>query len=135
VHASVARHFVDLAGLAHWAEVWIGLLQDTLPMLIERVGEGSKAFGFMDQRGTTFHDDLAQVERLRLLAPRAAATADNVNKPGAPIFLWHTTRSPRFCTQLWSMLEFASVSIEDWQSVSMHVGRWPSRLDIDRENF
>jgi len=88
-------------------------------LLSERGGEGSKAFGFMDQRGTTFHTDLAHIESMRLLAPCAMATADNVNKPGAPVFLWHMTRTPSFSTMIWSMGEFASHTIEDWQSVSL----------------
>lgn len=118
IHASVARHLICLAGLSTSAEVWLGLLQDTIPLLVERVGELSKAFGFMDQRGTTFHEDLHQIEKLRLFPPRAVAIADNVNKPGAPVFLWRMTRSRYFHTVLWSMGEFASDQVEDWQSVS-----------------
>jgi len=118
VHACVARHLIGLAGLSGSAEVWLGLLQDTIPLLVERAGEFSKAFGFMDQRGTTFHEDLHQIEKLSLFPPLAMATADNVNKPGAPIFLWHMTRSRWFYTILWSMSEFASDRVEDWQSVS-----------------
>jgi len=121
VHSAVARHFIDLACLSNLAEVWSGLLQDTLPLLSERTGEACKGFGFMDQRGTTFHDDLAQMERLRSLAPLVVVTADNVNKPGAPVFLWNMTRSLQFDTVVWSMGEFASDAVEDWQSVS--VGR------------
>lgn len=114
VHASVARHFIDLAGLTLAAEVWLGLLQDTMSLVNERAGSCSEAFSFMDQRGTTFHDDLANLERLVLLPPWAAVTADNVNKPGAPVFLWHLTRTKSFSTALWSMYEFAS---EDRKSV------------------
>jgi len=118
IHVSVARHFIDLAGLSSWAEVWLGLLQDTLAVIPERAGERAMAFSFMDQRGTTFHTDLAHIEKMRLLPIYAAATADNVNKPGAPILLWHLTRTSSFDTVLWSMGEFASEYIEDWQSVA-----------------
>jgi len=118
VHASVARYFIDLAGMSPSAEVWLGLLQDTLAILPERVGERSMAFSFMDQRGTTFHDDLALVEKMQLLPALTSVVADNVNKPGAPIFLWHMSRTLWFNTILWSMSEFASIDIEDWQSVS-----------------
>jgi len=119
VHAGVARYFIDLAGLSGSAEIWLGLLQDTVALTAERTGEWSQGFSFMDQRGTTFHEDLAQLERIRLLPPRSTVTADNVNKPGAPIFLWNMGRTPRFATQLWSLMEFASSTIEDWQSVSV----------------
>lgn len=119
VHASVARHFIDLAALTCAGEVWLGLLQDTLPLLTERCGARSEAFGFMDQRGTTFHDDLATLERLQELPPNAVVAADNVTKPGAPVFLWHMTRGHCFRTAVWSMSEFASDAIEDWQSVSV----------------
>lgn len=120
VHAAVARHFVDLAGLARGAEVWLGLLQDTVALLPERTGEASETFGFMDQRGTTFHEDLELLERMRLLPPHAAITADNVNKPGAPVFLWHLTRCPQLAssTVLWSLREFASEAVEDWQAAA-----------------
>lgn len=119
IHASVARHFIDLAGLTSVAEVWLGLLQDTLAVVVERAGEGSMAFSFMDQRGTTFHEDLATIEKMCLLPARAVTTADNVNKPGAPVYLWHMKHSHCFDTLNWSMGEFASVDIEDWQSVSI----------------
>lgn len=119
VHALVARHFINLANLSSAAEVWLGLLQDTLSLLPERTSENSKAFSFMDQRGTTFHSDFALLERMCSFAMQSVATADNVNKPGAPIFLWHMTRNPYFDTVLWSMNEFASDTIEDWQSVCM----------------
>mmetsp|Transcript_24135 Transcript_24135/g.75041 ORF Transcript_24135/g.75041 Transcript_24135/m.75041 type:complete len:477 (+) Transcript_24135:117-1547(+) len=121
VHAAVARHFVDLAGLSLAAEVWLGLLQDTVALLPERSGEASGAFSFMDQRGTTFHEDLALLERMRLLPPRAAVTADNVSKPGAPVFLWHLTRCPQFAASsaLWSLREFASEEVEDWQAAAV----------------
>eukprot|EP00747_Dinoflagellata_sp_TGD_P097779 gnl/TRDRNA2_/TRDRNA2_167234_c0_seq1.p1 gnl/TRDRNA2_/TRDRNA2_167234_c0~~gnl/TRDRNA2_/TRDRNA2_167234_c0_seq1.p1 ORF type:complete len:458 (+),score=53.93 gnl/TRDRNA2_/TRDRNA2_167234_c0_seq1:184-1557(+) len=119
IHASVARHFIDLACLSLAAEVWLGQLQDTLPLLSERVGSSSLAFGFMDQRGTTFHEDLAQIERLQLPPERMMMTADNVNKPGAPLYLWHLTRTSSYTSGLWSLGEFASEAIEDWQSVSL----------------
>jgi len=121
VHASVARRFVDLAGVSVAAEVWLGLLQDTLALLPERAGEGSGTFSFMDQRGTTFHEDLALLERMRSLPPCAAVTADNVNKPGAPVFLWHLTRCPQFAfsAMLWSLREFASEAVEDWQAAAL----------------
>lgn len=118
VHAAVARHFLDLAGLASYAEVWLGLLQDALPLVPERTGEASAQFIFMDQRGTTFHEDMEQIERLRLLPPGSSIAADNVLKPGAPVFLWNLAQSCCFHSTLWSMGEFASEAIEDWQAIA-----------------
>eukprot|EP00746_Dinoflagellata_sp_MGD_P155922 gnl/MRDRNA2_/MRDRNA2_85622_c0_seq1.p1 gnl/MRDRNA2_/MRDRNA2_85622_c0~~gnl/MRDRNA2_/MRDRNA2_85622_c0_seq1.p1 ORF type:complete len:377 (+),score=58.81 gnl/MRDRNA2_/MRDRNA2_85622_c0_seq1:16-1146(+) len=118
VHASVARHLIDRAGVSAAAEVALGQLQDTVGCVAEFAGGHAEAFVFMDQRGTTFHEDLFQLERLHFLAAHPRVTADNVEKPGAPVFLWHTTRSQAYATVLWSMAEFASDSIEDWQSDS-----------------
>jgi len=119
VHAAVARHLIDAAGLAGAGEVWLGLLQDTVPLLDERGGCQCLAFSFFDQRGTTFHEDLALLQRLALVAAPTMLVADNVNKPGAPEFLWHLSHTRRFATEIWSMSEFASASVEDWQSLSL----------------
>lgn len=119
VHTWVARYFIDLALLSNCAEVWLGLLQDTLALLAERIGERSEAFTFMDQRGTTFHEDLDQLCQLRLHSEPSTVAADNVNKPGSPIYLWQLAQSSCISTTLWSLREFATSAIEDWQSVSI----------------
>jgi len=121
VHAAVSRHHVDLAGLAGAAEIWVGQLQDTMPRTVEACGADSLAFVFMDQRGTTFHEDLAGLECLSAMAPLAHVTADNTVKPGAPVYLWHVVVGARgnFLTELWALEEFALDAIEDWQSVSL----------------
>lgn len=124
VHVAVSRRHLAQAKLSNVAEVWVGQLQDTMPRVGEVLGERCLAFTFMDQRGTTFHEDLMLLERMPALAPISHVTADNTVKPGSPVFIWHVAlgASRRFRTQLWSMPEFALVSIEDWQSVSLLLG-------------
>mmetsp|Transcript_78414 Transcript_78414/g.181920 ORF Transcript_78414/g.181920 Transcript_78414/m.181920 type:complete len:149 (-) Transcript_78414:133-579(-) len=120
VHAAVARRHLDLAQLATAAEIWVGQLQDTLPRAVESWGTRSPSFVFMDQRGTTFHEDLAELERLFALGPSAQVAADNTLKPGSPVYLWHVAVGAwnSFITELWALEEFALHTIEDWQSVS-----------------
>lgn len=123
VHVLVSRHHLCCAGLSHVGEIVIGQLQDTLPRSVEQAAWYSQAFCFMDQRGTTFHEDLQLLERLNALAPAGHVTADNTTKPGAPTFLWRVAvGSPAYCSTLYAMCEFAIEEIEDWQSVSLGLG-------------
>eukprot|EP00439_Symbiodinium_sp_Y106_P086080 s97_g31.t1 len=47
----------------------------------------------------------------------AVIVADNVLKPGAPIFLWRVTRDAQFQTEIHPVTEFA-MPAKDWMSVS-----------------
>eukprot|EP00445_Apocalathium_hangoei_P087530 CAMPEP_0204216294 /NCGR_PEP_ID=MMETSP0361-20130328/78063_1 /ASSEMBLY_ACC=CAM_ASM_000343 /TAXON_ID=268821 /ORGANISM="Scrippsiella Hangoei, Strain SHTV-5" /LENGTH=415 /DNA_ID=CAMNT_0051181139 /DNA_START=13 /DNA_END=1260 /DNA_ORIENTATION=- len=121
IHVAVSRHHLDRASLSTRAEIWVGQLQDTMFRAVEVLGCESIAFVFMDQRGTTFHEDLAQLERMQALAAASQCTADNTLKPGSPVYLWHVAvgAACSFSTSLWSMSEFALEAIEDWQAVSL----------------
>lgn len=124
IHAAVSRHHLNQALLSQQAEIWVGQLQDTMPRAVEVFGSTCLAFSFMDQRGTTFHEDLMQLERLAAVAPIANVTADNTVKPGSPVYLWHVAVGAvdRFTTVLWALAEFALEEIEDWQAVSLALG-------------
>lgn len=117
VHACVARHIVDIARLSHVVEVWIGQVKDLIPRLTEEFGEMNLNMVFMDQRGTTFHEDLSQLEELSLLGPNCRIVADNTVKPGAPEHCWHTSMSDSYRTVNYSLNEFLETTIEDWQVV------------------
>lgn len=114
VHACVARHAVDLAGLSFAVEIWIGHFRDVMPRLGEDFGSGSLGFTFFDQKGTSFHDDLAQLEYLGLIPPGGRVAADNCLKPGAPAFVWRVTMSGLYAGTSYALAEFASEEIEDW---------------------
>lgn len=136
-HACVARHSLDLAGLTGTAEVWIGQVHDLIPRLIDEFGCLALCFVFMDQKGTAFHEDLAQLENLGALGIGARVLADNCLKPGAPFFVWHVSKSRTYSTTIWSMPEFASEEIEDWmvvaECVAMPTGEGPSCSSSLRE--
>lgn len=120
VHVAVSRFHVDRARFSTTAEIWAGQLQDSMPRVTEMLGAHCLSFVFMDQRGTTFHDDLSHVESLRALAPSSHIAADNTLKPGSPVYVWHVTVGAEgFVTAAWSMSEFALELIEDWQTVSL----------------
>ncbi|CAK9053923.1 unnamed protein product [Durusdinium trenchii] len=122
VHACIARHVLDMSRLSHIVEVWIGQVKDLIPRLIEEHGEMSLNMVFMDQRGTTFHDDLSQLEELSLMFPNCRIVADNCVKPGSPVYCWHTTVSERYKTTNYSLNEFLESTIEDWQVVCDYLG-------------
>jgi len=122
IHACIARHIVDIAKLSHIVEVWIGQVKDLIPRCLEEYGDLSTNMCFMDQRGTTFHDDLSQLEELRLLYPGCRIVADNTVKPGSPVFNWHTTVSDCYNTTNYSLHEFLEATIEDWQVVADYEG-------------
>jgi len=141
IHACIARHVLDIARLSHVVEVWIGQVKDLIPRLGEEHGCTSLNMVFMDQRGTTFHDDLSQLEELRLMFPGCRLVADNTVKPGAPVYCWHTTVSETYSTTNYTLHEFLESSIEDWQVVCDYQGPlagpagrrrplpWEERLD------
>jgi len=122
IHACIARHVIDIARLSHIVECWIGQVKDLIPRLGEEYGEASVNMVFMDQRGTTFHDDLFQLEELQLMHPRCRLVADNTVKPGAPVYCWHTTHSEHYSTINYTLHEFLEASIEDWQVVCDYLG-------------
>merc|ERR1712224_903567 len=95
----------------------IGQLQDTLPRLLEQAGHCAAPFVFMDQRGTAFHEDLVQLERLILPRPTCHVAADNVTKPGAPVFIWNAVLGTEHPSFVWSLAEFGIDEVEDWQVV------------------
>lgn len=122
VHATIARHVTDIARLSHITEVWIGMVKDLIPRLGEEYGEANLNMVFMDQRGTTFHDDLHQLERLHLLFPGCRIVADNTVKPGAPVYCWHCNLSRSYDTTFYSLHEYLESTIEDWQCVCDWIG-------------
>lgn len=122
VHACIARHVLDMSRLSHIVEVWIGQVKDLIPRLTEEHGDMSLNMVFMDQRGTTFHDDLSQLEELGLMFPNCRIVADNCVKPGSPVYCWHTTVSERYKTTNYSLNEFLESTIEDWQVVCDYLG-------------
>lgn len=122
IHACIARHVLDIAKLSHIVEVWIGQVKDLIPRLGEEFGTMNLNMVFMDQRGTTFHDDLSQLEELRLLFPNCRLVADNTVKPGAPVYCWHTTVSECYRTINYTLHEFLESTIEDWQVVCDYLG-------------
>lgn len=119
VHVIIARNVIAYAGLAHLIDVWTGHSQDLLPRLARRAGAAAPGFRavFMDQRGSRYEDDLELLERHGLLRPGAAVVADNVLKPGAPVFLWRLREDDAYHTEIVSVREFA-MPAEDWMSVS-----------------
>lgn len=117
IHACITRHMLDLGRLSHVAECWIGQVKDLLPRVLEESGHFTVNMVFMDQRGTTFHDDLAQLEVLREMAPGCRVVADNCVKPGAPLHVWHAWYSDCYSTVNVSLNEFLETTIEDWQVV------------------
>merc|ERR1711920_147798 len=122
IHACIARHFIDIARLSHIVEVWIGQVKDLIPRLAEEYGFRSVNMVFMDQRGTTFHNDLSQLEELNLMFPGCRLVADNTVKPGSPVYCWHTTTSDTYTTINYSLHEYLEATIEDWQVVCDYNG-------------
>lgn len=122
IHACIARHTINVAKLSHVVECWIGQVKDLIPRLGEEFGHMNLNMVFMDQRGTTFHDDLSQMEELRLMYPNCRLVADNTVKPGSPVYNWHTTVSKHYDTTNYTLHEFLESSIEDWQVVCDYLG-------------
>jgi len=122
VHVCVARWIVDLAGLSKSVEVWAGIANDSLLRVGDELGGWCVRLLFMDHRGTKFHEDLVQLEQHKLLAPATRIIADNVLKPGAPIFCWVLNNSSSYDTINWAVGEFVQYYVEDWMVVADYRG-------------
>lgn len=123
-HALIARSLLAYAGLAHRVEVLTGHSEDVLPWLVGRMQERVRPNAFidmvfLDQRGSRYEADLEVLERAGALSPGAVVVADNVLKPGAPLFLWKVTQGG-YATEVFSVPEFAMTGVEDWMTVSVH---------------
>lgn len=118
-HMVIARNIVAYAGLGHMIDVWTGHSKDVLHRLPARYGGRIEFCAvFMDQKGSRYDEDLDTLEHHRLLKPGAVVMADNVLKPGSPLFLWRLTKSGAYKTDIVRVKEFAMPS-EDWMSVSV----------------
>lgn len=121
VHVAVARHFLDLAKLASAAEVQPGMVRDAIPALGEALGQAFPRLVFMDQKGTTFHTDHAFLARLDAQPCGVGILADNVLRPGAPVYAWVLAQSMRTSRPtFWSLPEFLeeSAGVEDWMALA-----------------
>ena len=81
-----------MAGLDQRVDVRIGHSKDLLPRRL-RDSDEKFAFVFMDQKGSRFHEDLQLLVDHDMLRDGAIVVADNVLKPGAPIFLYLLARA------------------------------------------
>eukprot|EP00747_Dinoflagellata_sp_TGD_P152328 gnl/TRDRNA2_/TRDRNA2_177288_c2_seq3.p1 gnl/TRDRNA2_/TRDRNA2_177288_c2~~gnl/TRDRNA2_/TRDRNA2_177288_c2_seq3.p1 ORF type:complete len:355 (-),score=73.09 gnl/TRDRNA2_/TRDRNA2_177288_c2_seq3:75-1139(-) len=118
VHALTAQCLIAYAGLSHRIDVWMGHSKDVLERL--PAADRSVAAVFMDQSGARFGEDLGTLIALGRLKPGAVIVADNVLKPGAPLFLWHMLFDGNFDTQIFSVPEFAMNEVEDWIAVASY---------------
>eukprot|EP00933_Yihiella_yeosuensis_P059045 TRINITY_DN5994_c1_g1_i9.p1 TRINITY_DN5994_c1_g1~~TRINITY_DN5994_c1_g1_i9.p1 ORF type:complete len:739 (-),score=109.18 TRINITY_DN5994_c1_g1_i9:93-2225(-) len=119
MHVTIVRNMVEYCGLSDNVDVWTGYCYDTIPHLLKAYGPRSVDMVFMDQKGTRFHTDLALMEELNLLSDGAVILADNVLKPGAPLYIWHLAHGQyHHCTAV-SVREFLLQS-EDWMVMGFH---------------
>jgi len=124
-HAVVAQRLAFHAGVSHKVDVWTGQSSDVLRSLEDRYPGETPQFAlvFMDQCGSRFWQDLEILLEKDLLLPGAVILADNVLKPGAPLFLWHLFHgrgSRVFSTELVSLEEFAMEGVEDCMAVAVY---------------
>lgn len=124
VHATIVRNMVEYAGLTDTVDVWTGYCYDVIPHLLEQYGPRSIGMVFMDQKGTRFHTDLGLMEELDLLADGAVVLADNVLKPGAPLYIWQLAKGPFHDLTAVSVREFLLQS-EDWMVLGFHDATLP----------
>lgn len=119
IHVTIARNMIEYAGLTDTVDIFTGYCFDVIPQLLTLYGPRSIDMVFMDQKGTRFHSDLALLEELELLADGAVVLADNVLKPGAPLYIWHLCTGPyQFPTAI-SVREFLLQS-EDWMVMAFY---------------
>lgn len=119
MHVTIVRNMVEFAGVSDTVDVWTGYCYDVIPHLLEKYGPKSIDMVFMDQKGTRFHTDMGLLKDLGLLSDGALILADNVLKPGAPLYIWHLGRGPYTDLTAISVREFLLQS-EDWMVLGFH---------------
>lgn len=122
VHACIARHLLDLAGLSSIVEVCTGQVRDVLPKVLENFGMRAIGLVFMDYKGSIFHTDLELLEGLHALGPGCVEVADNVALPGAPLLLWKLAFSGAWSLRAYAVTEFFEPNTEDWVAVAEYLG-------------
>lgn len=127
IHVTIVRNMVEYAGMSDSVDVWTGYCYDVIPHLLDTYGPQSFGMVFMDQKGTRFHTDLELLERLGLLADGAVILADNVLKPGAPLYIWHLANGPYTGLTAVSVREFLLQS-EDWMVMGFHDASRPPAM-------
>eukprot|EP00930_Biecheleria_cincta_P083252 TRINITY_DN72861_c0_g1_i1.p1 TRINITY_DN72861_c0_g1~~TRINITY_DN72861_c0_g1_i1.p1 ORF type:complete len:715 (-),score=147.62 TRINITY_DN72861_c0_g1_i1:31-2175(-) len=127
VHVVVARNVIKHGGLEDTIDVWTGHSKDLLQRILTRYGgPGHLQFGaaFFDQKGSRYSEDMERMESEGLMAPGAVVIADNVLKPGAPLYLYKIMKGGHYHGQIVSMDEFAMPS-EDWMSLCVKKKKVP----------
>lgn len=119
MHVSVVRNMLEFAGVSDVVDSWTGYCGDVIPLLINQYGPKSVDMVFMDQKGTRFHTDLELLRTHDLLADGAVILADNVLKPGAPLYIWHLGHGPYRHLTAVSVREFLLQS-EDWMVMGFY---------------
>merc|ERR1712107_76171 len=115
VHVVVARFITELALPPAAITFCVGRASDSLPIVVEDSGEQVLVFLFLDHSNAHFHTDFHIVELVDAVGPGANVLADNVLKPGAPIFVWQVVKGPTNAVA-WAMSEFRQEDQEDWMA-------------------
>mmetsp|Transcript_68172 Transcript_68172/g.199468 ORF Transcript_68172/g.199468 Transcript_68172/m.199468 type:complete len:395 (-) Transcript_68172:16-1200(-) len=115
--ACLAMNVIEFAGVDADISVWVGGCQDLAPRLGRELGPGSVGFVYMDHNQITYHEDLAQLEALGMLADGAVLAATQGLKPGAPLLLWRLAeaqKAGRCKLEVVSSPDCGCPMMEDW---------------------
>ncbi|CAK0789722.1 unnamed protein product [Prorocentrum cordatum] len=127
VHVIVARNVHLFGGISDRVDVWTGHSKDLVARIEGRYGgPGMFKVGavFFDQKGSRYDEDLVNLEKQGMMLPGALVVADNVLKPGAPIWCWRLFKGVNYFSQIVSMNEFAMPS-EDWMTLCIRRTEMP----------
>lgn len=123
IHVAVARWHLDHAAALPLVDVWPGRVVDSMPGLAEAAGMAASLFVFLDEGGSSFAADHAQLERLAVPSPTCRVVADNCLRPGAPVFAARSMASDACIASAWSLPEFLEqrLGVEDWMVVLLRM--------------
>lgn len=93
--ACLAMNMIAFADVDTEIDVWIGHCEQLSPRLVDVLGKRSVDVVYMDHNQITYHQDLAQLEALGVLADGALLAATQGLKPGAPLLLWRLAEAQR----------------------------------------
>jgi len=73
----------------------VGQCEDLAPTLVDKLGRRAVDVVYMDHNQITYHEDVAQLEALGILADNALLIATQGLKPGAPLLLWRLAEAQK----------------------------------------
>ncbi|XP_022089251.1 catechol O-methyltransferase-like [Acanthaster planci] len=98
-NASLAKQFIEFAGVSNQISIAVGKSSDIIPELRSKYSVDKLDYVFLDHWNSLFLPDLKLLKKHGLLRKGSVIVADNVLYPGSPDYLQYVENSGEFTTE------------------------------------